>query len=394
MAICPVCKTECTNNVSCSNCGFDQLNIEFLNHKDAECWEREILIPYRVMWLSQNKDYQFSGTTLLRYTGQEMIVKIPSFVTKIDESAFSRNVHIEEIILPKLLKKIGKWAFSNCENLREIRIPDSVTEICEYAFYGCDKLTLVHVGEGVSKIGAYTFDKCPNLHYLYLGKSVEELLCEDAFSSPFNDCGYLEITVNPENRHYYVENNCFIKRSNKHFLIKGNVRSVIPDYITTIGPYCFAGNNRLNDTITIPSGIVEILDAAFFECGLKQVILPEGLKKIRSAAFGCCNIDKVSIPASVVSVGEVPFDGQKITIFMNRTKSDIDHRIMKSQTNWNKCKTEEEYSCVLADEYWDSYWDKNGEYNDELGASEPSKVYYKNEWHYENGVPVPNENML
>ena len=392
MAICPVCKTECREQEVCSVCGFDEVGKTFINREEAELWKETKLVPFLNYWISQSKNYTFSGSTLVKYNGSEKNVVVPSFVTVIGKSAFSRNSTLVGITLSNSLTKIEDWAFGNCENLREIVIPDSVIELGEYSFYGCDKLTLAHIGEGVVKIAACSFDKCSNLHYLYIGKNVEEIQTEDKFSSPFNDSWQLEITVNNENTHYYVEDNCFIQRENKHFLIKGNIKSVIPNYITIIGPSCFAKNKNLNGSITIPSGVVEILDEAFYECGLKQVVLPEGLRTIRNAAFGCCNIDKIVIPKSVISIGEVPFEGQKTTMFLNRSKADIEHRIKETEDKWSKCQTEDEYNAVLEGDYWDSYWDKNGRYNDELGGSEPSKVYYRNEWHYDtNNQPIPNE---
>ena len=33
---CPVCKTECANNIYCPECGFDQLNTVFVNKDDAD----------------------------------------------------------------------------------------------------------------------------------------------------------------------------------------------------------------------------------------------------------------------------------------------------------------------------------------------------------------------
>jgi hypothetical protein len=328
------------DTTTCPICGFNQLGKEFLNRDDAEQWEKEILIPYRTMWLSKDKDFKIDGTTLLKYIGKEKSVRIPDFITTIGESAFSRNLYVEEVFLPKSLVIIDKWAFGNCENLREILIPDSVEVLEENAFYGCENLKNVHIGEGVIKIGKNAFSKCSNLMHIYIGQSVQEFAA-DKFESPFDDSGELEFDVNTKNEYYYVDNHCLIKSSRRNFLIKGNSKSVIPDYIEIIGPFAFAHSN-VSKSITIPKGITEIQDAAFYESGIESVLLPDGLKIIRNAAFGLCNIPRVVIPASVSAMGEVPFEKQYIEIYLYCSKFDIESRINKTNESLNLCHTEDD----------------------------------------------------
>ena len=51
MSKCPVCTSECLpSDVKCKACGFNNLNIEFVSHADADDWKRTILHPYVSVW--------------------------------------------------------------------------------------------------------------------------------------------------------------------------------------------------------------------------------------------------------------------------------------------------------------------------------------------------------
>lgn len=44
MCKCPVCKAIVnTNTQICENCGFSELNVEFVNVEDAQNWENTVL---------------------------------------------------------------------------------------------------------------------------------------------------------------------------------------------------------------------------------------------------------------------------------------------------------------------------------------------------------------
>ncbi len=48
---CPVCKNEMSSNAtSCSNCSFNDLHRVFVNLKDAQDWDQNVVRPYRMKW--------------------------------------------------------------------------------------------------------------------------------------------------------------------------------------------------------------------------------------------------------------------------------------------------------------------------------------------------------
>lgn len=49
---CPVCKTECNGYDNCPNCGFNQLNMTFINSDEANLWKEQVIMPYRKHFFS------------------------------------------------------------------------------------------------------------------------------------------------------------------------------------------------------------------------------------------------------------------------------------------------------------------------------------------------------
>lgn len=57
---CPVCKKDCSaTDTSCTNCGFDQINKEFINQDELLRWMEETVLPcqkvYRTMFAKVNE---------------------------------------------------------------------------------------------------------------------------------------------------------------------------------------------------------------------------------------------------------------------------------------------------------------------------------------------------
>jgi hypothetical protein len=91
---------------------------------------------------------------------------------------------------------------------------------------------------------------------------------------------------------------------------------VIPDGVTIIGERAFPNRFDLMNnpwTVTIPEGVTDILDEAFFGCGgLTSVTFPNSLKNIGNSAFsGCFYFDTVSIilPEGLTNIGANAFGG-------------------------------------------------------------------------------------
>ena len=153
-----------------------------------------------------------------------------------DEFFYMGLVHIE---LPSSIIYIGDRAFAMTD-LDEIRIPERVETIGSFAF-------------------AYT-----SLQSFNLPASVNMF-----DGTAFAFCGSLpEFTVDAENSTFYSPSG-----SNAIVFKQAPVLAVgcssIPEGISVIGPYAFAGRNITS--IEIPASVYEIRESAFFECPLESV---------------------------------------------------------------------------------------------------------------------------
>lgn len=119
-------------------------------------------------------------------------------VNAIGASTFENQIGITNIVLPSSITNIGNNAFANCEGLTNISIHSSITNIGEGAFSGCDNLNII---------------------------------------------------VSEYNPNYSAEGNILYNKDKTTLISACNVASVIniPITVTSISPYAFEGNNKLNE---------------------------------------------------------------------------------------------------------------------------------------------------
>ena len=181
----------------------------------------------------QNRD---NTITITGYIGTVKDVVIPSTlyglrVTHIGERAF-RNMRITGVVIPNTIISIGRYAFEGNEQLTVVTFPNSVIEIEINAFSGCG-LTKINFGM-VQTIGEGAF----------MGNNLTELTLPASLKfigiGAFNTGGY---STNIGHRFDYYSNKNQIK-----FL-------TIPNGVTFIGEYAFAGNPI--ETLVIPQSLAE-----------------------------------------------------------------------------------------------------------------------------------------
>ncbi len=223
---------------------------------------------------------------------------------------FQNCKSLQQITLPENLEHISLHAFDNCESLTEIFIPASVNRVCDDAFDGCISLQRITVSpeneryydaDGIlmdrksRKIVAYPaghpneifsvpetmtvipqgiFRKCRNLKRVYLPENVTAIKDE-----AFWNCHHLEYISIPETVQEIQENALhgtpFLDNCRDKFVILGN--GILFKY------------NGSEETVTIPEGVTEIKQMAFFYCRkVKSITIPATVQKIGGNVFNDC----------------------------------------------------------------------------------------------------------
>lgn len=231
------------------------------------------------------KDFEIIDGELIRYNGQDSVVKIPDSVIRIGKYAFRACFGVTDIIIPNSVTIIGEHAFDECHALTHIEIPNSVTVIDECAFSGCTGLTSIELPDSIIKIKFGTFNGCKNLRNIKFPNLVIE-----------------------------IENNVFIGCS--------SLTSIeVPNSVIRIGEEAFAGCMALTN-IRIPKSVITIGWGAFDCCeALTSIDVAEGNASYASVDGALYDKEKktlircpqaktsINIPSSVTCIGNSAFWG-------------------------------------------------------------------------------------
>ena len=241
-------------------------------------------------------------TTLIAYRAKKTNYTIPNSVTTIGDWAFAGCDSLTSINIPNNVTTIGKGAFSHCDSLTSINIPNSVTTIGDWAFAGCDSLTSINIPNSVTTIGKFAFSGCDSLTSITIPSSVITII-----GNPFHFW----------HGHLYNESEAFIYEDHVLFnkdkttLIEYRAKEkkyIIPNSVTTIGDWAFAGCDSLT-SINIPNSVTTIGNWAFKECeSLTNINIPNSVTTIGREAFSNCeSLTSINIPNSVTCIEEFAF---------------------------------------------------------------------------------------
>lgn len=97
--------------------------------------------------------------------------EIPTSITNIRASLFTRCLDLYCLTIPSSVTHIGDYAFSGCTNLRQITIPDSVISIGDNAFVNT-RLSEVIIPDSVTIIGDNAFSRCSYLQSITIPDSI------------------------------------------------------------------------------------------------------------------------------------------------------------------------------------------------------------------------------
>lgn len=203
------------------------------------------------------------GRLLLRYLGEEPVVRLPEGIEVIAFGAFRGRFFLQQVIAGENLKSIGAYAFEKCSNLRAVLNVGAVRRIFDHAFADCARLRELPAGEAAEGLGAHAFVGCRALERLCLPAGLSEIPV-----GAFADCSSAAQIYLPEK----------LRRLGAHAFENCSAleRLVLPDSLTEIGSYAFAGCSSLAE-LTLPSALETIGERAFQKC--------EELHRIDAAAW-------------------------------------------------------------------------------------------------------------
>lgn len=228
-------------------------------------------------------DYLIVDDEAVKYIGTARRTKVPEFITRIGESAFS-NSDVEEVILPPKLKLIGKNSFTWCVNLKKMELPQSLQMIDDGAFSNCSALEQINIPDDLKFIGANAFRACSALKQINLPETLHTIS-----RRAFDFCVALEKVVVPSK---------ITRLPEGVFSHCENLRKVtLPDGLTEIGAWAFAECYELRE-INFPASLQTISEVAFMNCrSIVAFDLPRSLKSIGRQCFvGCSSLHLVNLP--------------------------------------------------------------------------------------------------
>ena len=179
-----------------------------------------------------------------------------------------------EVVIPSTLggkpvTRIGNGAFKSCRKLKNVTIGNGVEGIDYEAFYDCSGLTNVTIGTGLFWVDNWAFKGCTSLKAV----QISDLAAWSAINFG-RDFG--------SNPLEYAEG----------LYLNGSLVTNLSMAAGTkeIGDCAFRGYTRLEGTLMIPHGVVQIgYDAFYGNKNISNVVIPDTVKSIESGAFGACN---------------------------------------------------------------------------------------------------------
>ncbi len=191
--------------------------------------------------------------------------EIPATVTKIGANVFRGKTNLTAITIPASVTEIGDYAFTQCSNLKDIVWVEGTEALTigECAFYSTSAYTVAKIPARVTSIGKGAF----------AGNKYTEIIFEE---------GDLPLTIGD----YAFKPVTSVDDLASTTMLTGSLVScVFPQRLVSIGVGAFHGAYSKNysnaHSVTIPEGVTEIGNYAFAgNYTIKSVSLPASLTKM------------------------------------------------------------------------------------------------------------------
>lgn len=247
-----------------------------------------------------------------RTDGAQSII-ISASTTSIGAYAFANCTSIRLLTFTAgVLTNIGNYAFANCTGIgttdsgvrrTTIVIPNSVLSIGDYAFYNCSNVARLDLNRATAKltnIGAYAFANWTTLGRNLEGESTMDKLEIPASVITIGDYAFAN-AVNMRqlgfegNKLVSIGSYAFFGASSLGITLSGAVNEnfvlTIPDTVTNIGAYAFAGTAAApikvrSIVLSQDSNLISIGDYAFAYCNeITQIYIGKQVNNIGEGAL-------------------------------------------------------------------------------------------------------------
>lgn len=164
-------------------------------------------------------------------------------------------------------------------------------KICNWAFACRGNLKLLTLPSSVKEIGEKVFERCCIEKIYCLGNNLE--FHDNALFS--NNCKRL-IAYFGKGEKYTIPNG--VSYIGRNAFAWSSIHSInIPDSVTSIGRFAFAGCSSLH-SIKIPESVISIGDGVFDYCtSLQSIYLPDSVTSIEAFTFDNCScLKSINIP--------------------------------------------------------------------------------------------------
>ena len=224
-------------------------------------------------------------------------------VTLIYDNAFYNVSGITSIEMPDTIVEIDTYAFARMPDLKSIKLSNKLSYLDDYAFYQCTALETIELPNTLEHVGTHVLIGCSSLTKIKTELSSKYCIGY-FFSSIQSDVSNL--TVPSSLKTIEVTKGTVIPK--QFFKGLGTVTNFIFDEnITEVGESAFAGAGAF----VCPSSVKKIGAFAYSEMGKigDEITLPEGLEEINEWAFFYTYFKTINLPSTLKALGEAVFAG-------------------------------------------------------------------------------------
>lgn len=252
------------------------------------------------------EDYAFMGNTQI----EQIQVRNGSFLKEIGDNAFLECTNLKSVdFRASQLQRIGDNAFSNCQSLIKAQFPNTLKSIGKRAFYEDTALHTIQFGTGLVSIGQMAFYQCKSLKEVTLPDGFQKLYSEDStgiYGDVFSECTALE-TVN-------IGTGMTLLPSNSFYGCTSLREVYLPDTVEEIGSKAFSFCTNLK-TIPFPMQLKKINAGAFYQCqSLTSIVFPNSLEVLESNEYNenntfgnCVQLEEVVFGTKMEKIGPYAF---------------------------------------------------------------------------------------